>query len=278
MFQGFQDNESKDLINFIIMTLHEELNKSPKNPNPNINIVDKTNNDKTLKNFFINFSNENQSIISDIFYGTNYTRTQCSYCKTINHSYQTFFILIFPLEKIRKFKIQQNQLIYTNMNQINNYINPLNSFNLNTVNIYDCFYYNEKFDEENLVYCDICKQKVTMVSKTVLYFVPEILIFIVNIGNELEDNVKLEFYENINLINYITAQNTGFKFKLIGVVTINKGESYNRRHFIAYCMSPISLEWFKYDDDLVTPVVNFKEEVIDSIPYILFYQKIDGMN
>ena len=62
-------------------------------------------------------------------------------------------------------------------------------------------------------------------------------------------------------------------FKLIGVVT-HLGESDASGHFIAYSKSPIDDKWYKYNDDLVTKVINFKEEIIDyAMPYILFFQK-----
>ena len=46
-------------------------------------------------------------------------------------------------------------------------------------------------------------------------------------------------------------------------------------HFIAYCRNPISKDWHKYNDSIVTPVTDFKKDVIDfAMPYLLFYQKI----
>ena len=45
-------------------------------------------------------------------------------------------------------------------------------------------------------------------------------------------------------------------------------------HFIAYCRDPINDEWNKYNDAIVSPVIDFKKEVIDfAMPYVLFYQK-----
>ena len=53
------------------------------------------------------------------------------------------------------------------------------------------------------------------------------------------------------------------------------GESGATGHFIAYCKSPIDKQWYRYNDDLVSQVYNFKQEIIDyAMPYILFFQKI----
>ena len=159
-------------------------------------------------------------------------------------------------------------------------MNMQNLENINTVNIYDCFSYNEKFEffeGENSMYCNECKQQSPASYQTILYTTPEILIIILNRGKGIEFNVKLEFAEDLNLMNYVKRQNTGVHFKLIGVVT-HMGESGASGHFIAYCKNPIDLEWYKYNDDFVNPVVNFKQEILDyAMPCIQFYKKIDGM-
>ena len=112
LFKGVAANDAKDLVNFIIMTLHEELNKIKKNISSNNSFdtqIDQTNQMLVFNAFFQNFVKENQSVISDIFYATNTTYTQCSGCNIIKYNFQTYFFLIFPLEEIRKYKIQQLQ-------------------------------------------------------------------------------------------------------------------------------------------------------------------------
>ena len=234
------------------------------------------------------FANENQSIISDIFYGVNNTGTQCSGCHITKYNFQTYFFLIFPLEEVRKNKIMQcqNQLMLMNQNMMSMNMNPLlyqnflNMQNSNVVNIFDCFDYNQKFEVfigENSMYCNNCKQQLPASYQTILYTTPEILILVLNRGKGIEFKVKLEFPEKLNLENYVKMKNTGYQFQLIGVVT-HMGESGASGHFIAYCKSPIDKEWYRYNDDLVTTVTNFQKEIIDyAMPYILFYEKVDGI-
>ena len=101
LFQGAQANDAKDLVNFIIMTLHEELNKiDKKNIQPILNnnfIINQTNQQEIFKYFLENFMRENKSIISDIFYGATHTITQCTGCPYIKHNFESIFFLIFPL-------------------------------------------------------------------------------------------------------------------------------------------------------------------------------------
>ena len=298
LFEGAKANDSKDLVNFIIMRLHEELNEGKKS---NINIMAPPQEDQmSMYNYFkMNNDQENKSIISDLFYGINGTMNQCSYCQTKKHNFQIGFFYIFPLEEIRKFKIQnlQNQcmqnmqfLMQPQMGQMfpfnmnNNmmlFCQPqlANIQNINSVTIKDCFDFNQKMETmsgENSMYCNICKRQETAYYQSYIVTSPEIIIIILNRGKGIEFNVKLEFYEFLNIQEYVQMDKDKSNYKLIGVVT-HLGESGASGHFIAYCKSPIDDKWYNYNDELFFPVNDFKKQVIDyGMPYILFYQRIDN--
>ena len=181
-------------------------------------------------------------------------------------------------------KIMNFQNQFNLMNQ-NNMVNPIllqnfqfNILNMNSVNIYDCFEYNQKmeyFTGENSMYCNNCKIQCPASYFTSLYTTPEVLIIVLNRGKGIEFNVKLEFEEDLNLQNFVHFKQTGFMYKLIGVVT-HLGESGASGHFIAYARSPIDNLWYRYNDDIVSKVINIKKEIIDyAMPYILFFQKIN---
>ena len=257
LFERITPNDTEDLINFIIMTLHQELNKAKKSNNNNI-FLDPRNQQVMFKKFSKNFISENQSIISDLFYGINCYITQCCNCNSNIYNYQAYFSIVFPLEEVYKFKS-------------NNFLN-------NAVNIYDCFDFNRKvylLYDDNSVYCNYCKQITNYKMCTCLTTGPEILILLLNRGHGIEFNVKFIFMEDLDLSNYIEYRNTGVKYKLIGVVT-HICESGKEGYFIAYCKDPISKSWYKYNDANVSEVQerDFQNEIINnSIPYFLFYQK-----
>ena len=148
----------------------------------------------------------------------------------------------------------------------------------NVVNIYDCFDYDRRpniMSGQNSIYCNYCKVNCSAMMTTYLTIGPEILILLLNRGKGIQYNVKIDFGENLNLYNYIELQNTGFNYKLIGVIT-HYGESSMSGHFIAYCRDPITGLWHKYNDSIVSDVNNFQYEVINvGMPYLLFYQKIN---
>jgi len=105
LFAGVAANDSKDLINFLIERLHNELNIN-KNTNGNNNnyILQNENqlNEQTMLNIFINeFSSKYNSIISNLFYGILETKSQCQKCKYIKYNFQIYSFIEFPLEKVK---------------------------------------------------------------------------------------------------------------------------------------------------------------------------------
>ena len=271
LFEGIAANDAKDLANFLLMTLHTELNKAPlQDLKESIgNIFEKQRNKELMFNKFINnFKQTQKSIISDLFYALNCNVTQCSNCRVMFYNYQIYFFLFFPLEEIRKFKMQNNDWF-------SGFIN--NNLNLNnTVDIYDCFNYDMKVNYmtgDNAMYCNYCKQTCPSSTCTNLVTGPEILIIILNRGKGNIYNVKINFYLEINLYNYIELKDTGTQYELFGVIT-HLGSIGMIGRFIAYCKSFWDNHWFKFNDASVSPVNDFKSEVIDfAMPYLLFYQK-----
>ena len=273
LFEGVAANDAKDLVNFLIMTLHEETNQahpSQVDNNPGNMLMDQTNKMAMFNKFFQNFAQNYRSVISDLFYAMNCNITQCGYCQKISYNYQIYFFLIFPLEEVRKYKLQNNsQFMNNNFNSFNN--NMAN----NIVDIYDCFAYDQKINfmgGENAMYCNYCRQTCGSSMCTLLTTGPKILIIILNRGKGIEFNVKINFYPEINLNNYIENKNLNWQYELFGVIT-HIGKSDMGGHFIAYCKEFWTNAWLKYNDALVSPVNDFKSEVIDfAMPYLLFYQ------
>ena len=297
LFEGIAANDSKDLVNFIIMTLHEELNKGDNTVNNDDYTIDQRDKMKVFSSYMETFAKNNKSIISDLFYSTNCNVTECSNCRVKLYNYQVYFFIIFPLEEVRKFKygqFNQNMNMHMNNNMNMNFINFMgnnnnnfmimnNNFFLqnnpqtNIVDIFDCFNYDAKqnvMSGQNAMYCNYCRITCDSYMRTYLVTGPEILILLLNRGKGIQFDVKLNFTEYLDLSNYIEYKNTGYYYKLIGVIT-HIGESGMGGHFIAYCRDPLTEKWHKYNDAIVSEVLDFQNEVINfAMPYLLFYQKI----
>ena len=250
--------EAKDLINYIIVRLHQELNKKKVNQNLSNNNYefDQSNQKEMLKSFITKFSNENGSFISDNFYGSNQIQIECLYCRQIKYNYEIYSFLIFPLDEVIKQKVLKNQ-------------------HDNIIAISDCFYYNQNIytlSGENALPCNNCKTISSNNYQTLIYTFPEILILILE--KNKNDKIKIQLEENLRLKDFVIEKTTGYKFKLIGIVS-KIGEFGSNEHYISYCKSPINNYWYKYNNDLVSDINDFKKDIIDSIfPRILFYQKV----
>ena len=300
LLKGVQANdaEAKDLVTFIIKTLHDELNEKQNQNNTNNNIQGNQNNKKLmLKNFMDAFRNENYSILMNLFYGVDYYMDKCSNCLLCKYNFHVDFFLYFPLEEIRKYKLEelqkqnmmmepmnmmiksfgQNKMNSIQMNQqeFQNNLIKINLLKNNSVDIFDCFDYDQRmvnFTGENIIYCDTCKNSFPTEYQSKIYYGPKILILALNRGWGKKYKVKLQFSLELDLTNYIENKTSGCIYDLIGVVT-HMGEG-GSGHFIASCKSPVDNNWYQYNDDLVYPINNFKEEILDvAMPYILFYKK-----
>ena len=150
--------------------------------------------------------------------------------------------------------------------------------NVNSVNINECFIYNQKsemFTGENMNYCNICRQLFNSVYTSKIYVSPNYLILILNRGKGNIFHVKLEFTLQIDITDFVEFKNERTIYDLYGVIT-HIGETGPNAHFIASCKSPIDHQWYRYKDSLVTPIAynNIQTEVFDfGVPYILFYEK-----
>ena len=259
--------DAKDLPLFIIETLHDELNEYKDCKYMSDFNFDRYNQDSALNYFKMDFSRTNKSIISDKFYGIVHSVTKCSNCLIDRHIFQIYYFLIFPLEEVREYKLKQS---VKNQN--------LMEINQNNFNIFDCFEYDQRqviMDGDNKPYCNNCNATFPATCSTYLYTAPSILILVLNRGKRLQFKIKLEFYTELNLSKFIQsrANNENIIYDLIGVVT-HIEESGSNGYFIATCKSPIDSLWYQYDDDLVSRVDNFTDQVLNyAFPNILFYQK-----
>ena len=273
LFKKGQAGDSKDFIIFILEQIHKELKKPVKNnkePNEALNQYDKGN---AFKHFMFEFQNE-VSIISDMFFGFNETTNICLFCKNsyqqknmqnpICYNYGIFNVLIFPLEEVKNMKIN-----YYKANNVN--IN-----NINEVNLYECFYYNQKtdlFTGENKNYCNICRQLWDSEYTSYIFSSPNILVMILNRGKNNIYKVKINFSEIIDISQFVMDKSISQTYNLYGVIT-HLGESGPNAHFVASCKSPVDGVWYRYNDAIVNPIDNFEKDILNfGNPYILFYQK-----
>ncbi len=251
LFKGIAANDPKDLVLFLLQTMHKELNKPQNIVVNNNNFINSTNFADVFSDFVQYDTNKNKSIISEEFNGYINSLSMCAVCGTIIHNIQSYNILFFPLEEVRKF-----------MNYNNN----------NNVMIKDCFQYNEKLDSYPSFYCNNCKNLCVNYNMSKLIYGPQTLIINLNRGRGLEYNVNITLEEYLDLRDFIFATESPYYYELIGVIC-HLGSNDEGGHFIAYCKNSNNCEWYKFNDQLVNKCT-FDEVTKIGLPYVLFYNYI----
>ena len=253
LFAGVAANDSKDLILFILETIHKELNKKntsdlPPNQVNNLDFM------SVFKEFVNYYKSNNESIVSDEFYGYFVSVLTCANCSVKTYNVQIMNILFFPLEKVRLYTKTPN----------------------NWVSLEDCFNHYESpeiFTGASQIYCSYCKLTTNAYNENKLVVAPKTLILNLNRGKGLEFNVGIKFDEYLDIKKYVMLYtNSPCNYELIGVIS-HFGESNMGGHFIAYCKNSYNNQWYKYNDAMVNPS-SFQEACDRGLPYVLFYRYI----
>jgi len=265
LFAGIAANDSKDLINFILETLHNELNKPTGKINNYMLTPDDQKNEQRMFNLFSEEMKSNfKSPISDLFYGVLETRTNCLNCKGIKYNFQIYSYIEFPLQQVYNYCLKN----YPG----NNYI----SQGIPVVDLYRCFEFYQLptlMTGNNQIYCNDCKKTFDAYYGTLLYFLPNYLIINLNRGKNAVFQCNVIFPELLKLHKYVINQERNTVFKLVSVIS-HYGPSSMGGHFIAYCRHYQDNCWYNYNDSTVTKCTNPKP-YLTGMPYILFYKTLD---
>ena len=263
LFAGIAANDAKDLINFLIERLHQELNIALKNNSvDNYNQIDQTNEAAVFNDFTKDFNTNFNSPISRCFYGILETKSQCQGCKIIKYNFQVYSFLEFPLQQVNQYYFNNGKRpLFTNDGK-----NP-------DVDLYECFEYNRKIDlmtGDNQMYCNICNKLCDATYVTYLYSTPNYLILNLNRGKGAVYECKVNFPEKLNIFNFVTSKQATTAYELYAVIC-HLGPSSMDGHFVAYCRNRLDNKWYLYNDGFVT-LCTRKDQYTDGMPYILFYR------
>ena len=249
-FRRFEANDSKDLILYLLQTMHEELNyygdvvlsRNMFRPPNQFNRVE------TFLYFNNTYNMRNFSIISTIFYGTYENITFCKECKNYLYNFQKFEFISFGLS----------------------------DYHRKPFNIYQGFKDNQKEAElkgDNQFYCNQCRKLCNASLTCRIIQPPNKLLINLDYGkNKRYQPSRIDFEEIIDITEFINF-NFGcrIKYRIIGVCT-HLGISGSFGHYIAYCRHRESGQWYNFNDSSCTKCN--KSEIYGGSPYLLLYEKI----
>ena len=247
-FSKYEANDSKDLILYLLQTLHEELNYFGDKSFPVIQPIYPVTRESTYQFFNLTYNTTNFSKISQLFYGTYENTIICSECKTIYYSYQKYEYISFSTYN------------YLNKNfEIKNGFTDIES--------------KQNLEGENKYYCNKCKKLVNAETYCKIIDFPNYLILNIDYGKDKKFNVKELIFEHEmdvkDFCSFYFGQKT--KYKLVSICT-HKGSSGPNGHYYAYCLNKKIDKWYIFDDTSCKECDKY--ELRRHSPYLLIYELI----
>ena len=246
-FKNLEANDSKDLILYLMQSMHSELNYNSKNKAIQ-GIPNQYDRGNTFHYFINSYDIQNYSIISAIFYGTCENITKCTACQKNLYNFQKFEFISFGMI---------------------NYVGK-------EFNIYNGFEDNQKIQKltgDNQFYCNNCKKLNDAETYSKIIVPPNKLLINIDYGkNKKYIPNKISFDEEIDITKYVIFDfGTKIKYRLIGVCT-HFGESGLYGHYAAFCKNLKDEKWYNFNDSMV--VETDKSNIYSGTPYLLLYEKI----
>ncbi|XP_065841629.1 ubiquitin carboxyl-terminal hydrolase 8-like [Oscarella lobularis] len=246
-FSGYDQQDSQELLAFLLDGLHEDLNAVRDKPY----IEEEDNSDMTdeqaARISWENHLRRNQSIIVDLFQGQFKSTVACSYCGKKSVTFEAFMYLSLPLKASRK--------------------------NCSLAECLELFTAAEEVSGEDKWLCSNCKKYRKARKKLDIWKLPPILLIHLKRFSykglwrqKLETMVDFPV-SGLDMRNYIEGPETQSPYNLYGVS--NHYGTMTGGHYTAFCKNSYSTKWHSFDDHIV------KEASVGSVKsraaYILFY-------
>ena len=247
-FKRFEANDSKDLILYLLQTMHEELNYyGDKNirlkytPNQ-YNIYE------TYNYFMTNYNTNNFSKISLLFYGTYKNTTTCLKCKKELYNFQKFEFISFGMFYYNKKKF----------------------------NILDGFKDNANpniLKGDNKFLCNHCNKLQEVETACKIFEPPQKLLINIDYGkNKKYQPSQIEFDEIIDITKFVDFDyQQKIRYRIIGVCT-HYGHSGSYGHYVAFCKNKENDTWYEFNDSFCSECN--QREIYRGSPYLLLYERI----
>ena len=186
----------------------------------------------------------NNSIVSKIFYGIIHIKYSCDNCgELLNQEYKELENIEINIKNSKKYlNFSKNKTIEINSHSNSNSLD--NSFiTLYLDELIDSYFEPEKVNSENI--CKKCKKSFIIKKEKTIYKFPQVIIINIDWGyfnknkgfgfneNELLDENKLNFNEEIDLKKYAYNLKETIKYKIRSVITypvINENNNNNKSY------------------------------------------------
>ncbi|KAM9409487.1 ubiquitin carboxyl-terminal hydrolase 8 [Pholidichthys leucotaenia] len=249
-FAGYDQQDSQELLLFLMDGLHEDLNKADNRKRYKEEENDHLDDQSAADLAWSKHKLLNESVIVALFQGQFKSTVQCMTCHRKSRTFETFMYLSLPLASSSKCSLQDCLRLFSK---------------------------EEKLTDNNKVFCRHCKAHRDSTKKLEIWKVPPILlVHLKRFSYEGRWKQKLQTsvdfsLDCLDLTQYVIGPKQRLnKYNLYGVS--NHYGGLDGGHYTAYCKNALKQHWYKFDDHEVSEI--FTTSVKSSAAYILFYSTL----
>uniref|UniRef100_A0A8W4F9Y8 ubiquitinyl hydrolase 1 n=1 Tax=Sus scrofa TaxID=9823 RepID=A0A8W4F9Y8_PIG len=249
-FAGYSQQDSQELLLFLMDGLHEDLNKADNRKRHKEENNDHLDDFKAAEYAWQKHKQLNESIIVALFQGQFKSTVQCLTCHKKSRTFEAFMYLSLPLASTSKCTLQDCLRLFSK---------------------------EEKLTDNNRFYCSHCRARRDSLKKIEIWKLPPVLLVHLKRFSydgrwkqKLQTSVDFPL-ENLDLAQYVIGpKNNLKKYNLFSVS--NHYGGLDGGHYTAYCKNAARQRWFKFDDHEVSDISI--SSVKSSAAYILFYTSL----
>ena len=244
-FRQSESNNFKDLILYLLQTMHQELNYFGDKNQQSKFIPNQYNMFETYNHFITIYNSNNFSKISVLFYGTYKVSTICVKCHNILYDFQKFELISFAMYNYHKKRF----------------------------NIYDGFKDNASIRQltgENKFFCSVCNKLIEAETTCKIFEPPNKLLIYIDYGkNNKYQPSSVLFDDIIDITQFVDFDyKQKIKYRILSVCT-NFVSSGDKGHYVAFCINTKENKWYEFNDSSVSECS--KNSIYRGNPYFLFF-------
>ncbi|XP_010129126.1 PREDICTED: ubiquitin carboxyl-terminal hydrolase 8 isoform X2 [Chlamydotis macqueenii] len=246
-FAGYSQQDSQELLLFLMDGLHEDLNKADNRKRYKEENNDHLDDFKAADLAWHKHKQLNESIIVALFQGQFKSTVQCLTCHKKSRTFEAFMYLSLPLASTSKCTLQECLRLFSK---------------------------EEKLTDNNRFYCSYCKTRRDSLKKIEIWKLPPVLlVHLKRFSYDGRWKQKLQTavdfpLETLDLSQYVIGPKNNLKRYNLFSVSNHYG-GLDGGHYTAYCKNASKQRWFKFDDHEVSEIS--ASSVKSSAAYILFY-------
>ena len=184
------------------------------------------------------------SYISNNFLGIKNKIKKCQNCNLISYSFQSFFLTIFDVEKI----LQNN--------------------NYQSLDLHECFEYQNENIESKEYFCNKCTKKTTHLFRNYFYSLPNLLVISIQGRKTLKTFINIE--ETLDASKYIKSHGLAKEYCLVGLIK----KKICDKEEIFFSIIYIDNEWYICEGKNIKKINSFSDDNSSDDIIMLFYKAV----